>query len=292
MKNLSLEHAKSQERKDRPVLVNNPRKRGIEGESELPGSQSGNFSGAPMNTRPRHEKVSSGGRVMDSMRQEISPTDSDFKRDSSGPTQTLFNPHTDSPNLYRASRRDKQSGHEHPKHRHNLPMDVLSPEPGVRLIEKAHANFTVQRGPNRSSKEEPRNDGDDQRGQPENFDKDRDDNSSESPPADDFQGSDHADVQDTQPEMLLQPETRPISHDQLVVEVKGIYAGLVMVEAKCIDIDERQSAAAQEKDLSKRHELKNDQWQSLIALHKQVSYLSKRLNGSRTIYLVYLPLPS
>lgn len=73
-----------------------------------------------------------------------------------------------------------------------------------------------------------------------------------------------------EPEMLLQPETRPISHEQLVVEVKGIYAGLVMVEAKCIDIDERQSLAAQEKDPSKRIGLKNDQWQSLIALHKQL----------------------
>lgn len=73
-----------------------------------------------------------------------------------------------------------------------------------------------------------------------------------------------------EPEMLLQPETRPISHDQLVIEVKGIYAGLVMVEAKCIDIDEKQTAAAQEKDMSKKIQLKNDQWQSLIALHKQV----------------------
>lgn len=73
-----------------------------------------------------------------------------------------------------------------------------------------------------------------------------------------------------EPEMLLQPETRPISHEQLVVEVKGIYAGLVMVEAKCIDIDERQSLAAQQKDLGKRVGLKNDQWQSLIALHKQL----------------------
>lgn len=73
-----------------------------------------------------------------------------------------------------------------------------------------------------------------------------------------------------EPEMLLQPETRPISHDQLVIEVKGIYAGLVMVEAKCIDIDEKQFAAATEKDLSKRPQLKEDQWQSLIALHKQL----------------------
>src|SRR4051812_38137484 len=31
----------------------------------------------------------------------------------------------------------------------------------------------------------------------------------------------------------LQPETRPIAQEQLVNEVKGIYAGLVMVEKKC-----------------------------------------------------------
>ena len=75
---------------------------------------------------------------------------------------------------------------------------------------------------------------------------------------------------DVEPDMLLQPDTRPISHEQLVVEVKGIYAGLVMVEAKCIDIDDKQSSAAQEKDPAKRMNLKNDQWQSLIALHKQL----------------------
>ncbi|KAL2049789.1 hypothetical protein ABVK25_009884 [Lepraria finkii] len=75
---------------------------------------------------------------------------------------------------------------------------------------------------------------------------------------------------EAEPEMLLQPETRPISHEQLVIEVKGIYAGLVMVEAKCIDIDERQSAAAQEKYPSRRVNLKNDQWQSLITSHKQL----------------------
>ena len=60
------------------------------------------------------------------------------------------------------------------------------------------------------------------------------------------------------PEMLRQPETRPIDHSQLVIEVKGIYAGLVMVENTCIDIDEKQSAAAQEKDPAKKTTLKND----------------------------------
>lgn len=70
--------------------------------------------------------------------------------------------------------------------------------------------------------------------------------------------------------ILRQPETRPISQDQLVIEVKGIYAGLVMVEAKCIDVDEKQTIAAQEQDPSKKKPLRNDQWQSLIALHKQL----------------------
>ncbi len=75
---------------------------------------------------------------------------------------------------------------------------------------------------------------------------------------------------DFEPTMIPQPETRPISHDQLVVEVKGIYAGLVMVEAKCIEVDENQSVAAQEKDPSRKNKLSNEQWQALIALHKQL----------------------
>lgn len=73
--------------------------------------------------------------------------------------------------------------------------------------------------------------------------------------------------QDTEPELLLQPEIRPISHDQLVGEVKGIYTGLVMVEAKCIDVDEKQLLAAQGKD-SKQTNLAADQWQALITIHK------------------------
>jgi hypothetical protein len=41
--------------------------------------------------------------------------------------------------------------------------------------------------------------------------------------------------------ILCQPETRPISQKQLVAEVKGIYAGLVMVEGKCIQVDPKQA---------------------------------------------------
>lgn len=48
------------------------------------------------------------------------------------------------------------------------------------------------------------------------------------------------------PKIVRQPETRPISQEQLVAEVKGIYAGLVMVEGKCIQVDAKQAALARE----------------------------------------------
>lgn len=61
--------------------------------------------------------------------------------------------------------------------------------------------------------------------------------------------------------LIKQPETRPISQEQLVAEVKGIYAGLVMVESKCIEVDNAQSSQNESK-------LNNEQWQALIALHR------------------------
>ncbi|KAK5344596.1 hypothetical protein LTR61_011635, partial [Exophiala xenobiotica] len=60
--------------------------------------------------------------------------------------------------------------------------------------------------------------------------------------------------------MFLQPETRPISQEQLVNEVKGIYAGLIMVEKKCVEICQQQSQTTTK--------LSNEQWQALIALHR------------------------
>lgn len=69
---------------------------------------------------------------------------------------------------------------------------------------------------------------------------------------------------DLNPEILLQPETRPIPHDQLVVEVKGIYAGLVMLEAKCIGVDEKQYIITQEKSSFGLTSLSHEQWQALI----------------------------
>ena len=61
--------------------------------------------------------------------------------------------------------------------------------------------------------------------------------------------------------MMKQPEMRPISQDQLVAEVKGIYAGLVMVEAKCIEVDNVQNTR-------QPTSLNDEQWQALVALHR------------------------
>ncbi|KAF9776804.1 hypothetical protein IL306_004950, partial [Fusarium sp. DS 682] len=68
---------------------------------------------------------------------------------------------------------------------------------------------------------------------------------------------------DSTSKMMRQPETRPISQDQLVAEVKGIYAGLVMVETKCIEVDNAQSS-----NTDANSKLNNEQWQALIALHR------------------------
>ncbi|KAL2132541.1 hypothetical protein VTI74DRAFT_3652 [Chaetomium olivicolor] len=65
---------------------------------------------------------------------------------------------------------------------------------------------------------------------------------------------------DDSTELIKQPETRSITQDQLVAEVKGIYAGLVMVESKCIEVDTSQAANATK--------LTHEQWQALVALHR------------------------
>lgn len=67
------------------------------------------------------------------------------------------------------------------------------------------------------------------------------------------------------PNIRLQPESSPISQEQLAAEVKGIYAGLVMVEAKCINIDSQKAANPDEP-------LGAEQWQALIALHRTLLY--------------------
>ncbi|OIW31112.1 hypothetical protein CONLIGDRAFT_573632 [Coniochaeta ligniaria NRRL 30616] len=69
--------------------------------------------------------------------------------------------------------------------------------------------------------------------------------------------------EDTTSVLIKQPETRPISQEQLVAEVKGIYAGLIMVETKCIEVDNAQNAQT-----DNNNKLNHEQWQALIALHR------------------------
>ncbi|KAF1834907.1 hypothetical protein BDW02DRAFT_316532 [Decorospora gaudefroyi] len=67
------------------------------------------------------------------------------------------------------------------------------------------------------------------------------------------------------PELLLQPDSRPISQEQLATEVKSIYSGLTMLENRCINVDRSQAAAAHENCNTK---LPSDHWQALIVLHR------------------------
>ncbi|EFY90689.1 hypothetical protein MAC_03269 [Metarhizium acridum CQMa 102] len=57
--------------------------------------------------------------------------------------------------------------------------------------------------------------------------------------------------------MLLQPDTRVITSDQLAAEVQGIYAGLALLESKCIEYDSTQ----------KETDLSQGQYHVLISLH-------------------------
>ncbi|KAB5515608.1 hypothetical protein GE09DRAFT_1208678 [Coniochaeta sp. 2T2.1] len=69
--------------------------------------------------------------------------------------------------------------------------------------------------------------------------------------------------EDTTSRLIKQPETKPISQEQLVAEVKGIYAGLIMVETKCIEVDNAQNAQT-----DATNKLNDEKWQALIALHR------------------------
>jgi hypothetical protein len=94
--------------------------------------------------------------------------------------------------------------------------------------------------------------------------------------------------------IILQPETRPISQEQLVAEVKGIYTGLVIVEAKCIEVGNKQTGLAQG-DSSSQPKLNNEQWQALIALyhtllHKHYNFFLVSRHPSASLALHRLAL--
>lgn len=59
-------------------------------------------------------------------------------------------------------------------------------------------------------------------------------------------------------ELLLCPITKPIDHDRLVAEVKGIYAGLMLLESKAKELDSNPPAVGQ---------YTAEQWTALNLLH-------------------------
>ncbi|KID87696.1 hypothetical protein MGU_05345 [Metarhizium guizhouense ARSEF 977] len=69
-----------------------------------------------------------------------------------------------------------------------------------------------------------------------------------------------ADAAASTSELFRQPDTRSISSDQLAAEVQGIYAGLVLLESKCIEYDSTQ----------KETDLSQEQYHALISLHRSL----------------------
>ena len=223
-----------------------------------------------MTTRGQHAKTTSGGfsvaREQEVSNQDKQTSDAEYRRDVQVATTSLWDPNMDNPNTGKGFQKERHQSLAHnPSRRLNPIKDpgCKPRKPGLLLrnrkpqAPKARQEQSMSNEPGHTVLEEPQ--------KPIRSGLEQSLSGGDSPPLDG-----PPDGPDVEPEMLLQPDTRPISHEQLVVEVKGIYAGLVMVEAKCIDIDDKQSSAAQEKDPAKRMNLKNDQWQSLIALHKQL----------------------
>jgi hypothetical protein len=68
-------------------------------------------------------------------------------------------------------------------------------------------------------------------------------------------------------EMLLQPHSKEISEEQLSQEVKSIYAGLTMVESKCIRVCDPQTAMAQKTEHGSAVNT-HTHYQALITLHR------------------------
>ena len=237
-------------------------KRAATEDSALP-NPFGKAEGVQDHPRNRRANARSGElvtpRVSESVERTSPAQEADFTRDRAAPHKRLFNPNTDQAgpgfNLRKSENQDPILGphlvYDARAHvfrsKKEPPEDRDFPGPVSQHLRPPHQPINIEKSRMRSEKptheEYSRQEAPASRPLPEG-------------------GAEQV------PEMVLQPETRPISHEQLVVEVKGIYAGLVMVEAKCIDVDEKQSNAAQEKNVSRRPKLTNEQWQALIALHK------------------------
>ena len=65
--------------------------------------------------------------------------------------------------------------------------------------------------------------------------------------------------------ITLQPEKRCITPYQAVKAVRDIHSGLIIVEAKCVEILDEQFGTAQGESVSRGGKLSADQWLALIA---------------------------
>lgn len=68
--------------------------------------------------------------------------------------------------------------------------------------------------------------------------------------------------------MLRQPNTQPVTQQQLVVETNGIYEAVVCYKSKCVKVD----GAWSSKKESASKELSDEQWQALSDLHQALLY--------------------
>ena len=89
----------------------------------------------------------------------------------------------------------------------------------------------------------------------------------------------------------LQPDLPSPLEEQLVKEARGIYAGLVMVERKCIAIDQQQIKKHEDGEPA---QLKKKQWQALVAMHRTLlqehyDFFLATLCPSASSSLRYLP---
>ena len=210
--------------------------------------------------RNRKAKALSGGsftnKDLRSDRTNIATPDPDFSRNRPGPQKRLFDPNSDSTPFSSSPRRNGQQDQSSAA-RHGY-------DPRTHVTRSRKEPLDCRDSPQAELDSKARRSGLKSNANYEKANPENEITESDNPVG-------HLTPEypsDPEPKMVRQPETRPISHEQLVVEVKGIYAGLLMVEAKCIDVDEKQSKAAQEKESARQTKLTNEQWQALIALHK------------------------
>lgn len=74
-------------------------------------------------------------------------------------------------------------------------------------------------------------------------------------------------LQQSNPEMKREATSHAITREQLMTEVKGLYASLEIVEKRCIALDQ-----AQMSEKGRQHRPEPKHWQALTALHRTLLY--------------------